>query len=175
MKDDHSYLQMAFEQAELARDEGTFPIGAVIVNEEGEVVGRGRNKIFSDCDVTSHAEVEALRSASSLMVDPELKKFTRRQYTLYTTCEPCPMCCGSILLSMSIVRVVWAANDESMGMMRKLKQKPLFFEKYSRIEITEEPYEELKNRQISLMSDFFSMRGIEGTEWQIKEKNIKSR
>ncbi|WP_199621289.1 nucleoside deaminase [Paenibacillus alkalitolerans] len=162
---DQVYLLSAFEEAEKAKSQGTFSIGAVIVNSQGEIVGRGRNKVFSECDTTAHAEVDAIRNASSLMLDLETKRFTRNDLTLYTTCEPCPMCSCSILLSFSITRVVWASNDISMGAMRKFKEEPLFIERFAPIAIEAEPVKELKIRQRKMMAEFYTSRGYTNTEW----------
>jgi len=165
VEEDRKYLLAAFEEAEKSMKEGTYPIGAVIVNSTGEIVSMGRNKVFSECDTTSHAEVDAIRNASQLMLDMENKKYKKRELTLYTTCEPCPMCSGAILLSFSIKRVVWAANDISMGAMKKLKKEPLFIDRFSDISIEAAPIKELEDRQRKMMAEFFSNRGRIRTEW----------
>lgn len=80
MDRDRVYLLKAFEQAEMARAEGTFPIGAIIVDEHGELVSVGRNKVFSLCDTTAHAEVEAIRKAGSYMLDMKSKRFNQNNF-----------------------------------------------------------------------------------------------
>ncbi|TCZ81088.1 nucleoside deaminase [Paenibacillus albiflavus] len=165
MEEDRKYLLAAFEEAERSMKEGTYPIGAVLVNSLGEIVSKGRNKVFSECDTTAHAEVEVIRRASVLMLDIDNKKYKKRDLTLYTTCEPCLMCSGAILLSFSIKRVVWAANDISMGAMRKLKKEPLFIDRFSDISIEAAPIQELEDRQRKMMAEFFSNRGRIRTEW----------
>ncbi|TQR41156.1 deaminase [Paenibacillus popilliae] len=65
MEEDRKYLFAAFEEAEKSLKEGTYPIGAVLVNSIGEIVSKGRNKVFSECDTTAHAEVEAVRNAQN--------------------------------------------------------------------------------------------------------------
>jgi tRNA(adenine34) deaminase len=123
------------------------------------------NRVFTECDTTAHAEDDAIRNASELMLDMENKKYKKRELTLYTTCEPCPMCSGAILLSFSIKRVVWAANDISMGAMRKLKQEPLFIDRSTDISIEAAPIKELEDRQRKMLAEFFSNRGRTRTEW----------
>ncbi|AHB41364.1 Cytidine/deoxycytidylate deaminase family protein [candidate division SR1 bacterium RAAC1_SR1_1] len=66
------------------------PFGAVIV-KNGEIVGRGRNKVTSTNDPTAHAEMTAIRDACQ-----NLKTFQLDGCELYTSCEPCPMCLGAI-------------------------------------------------------------------------------
>lgn len=66
------------------------PFGCVVVRN-GETVGRGQNLVFSTNDPTAHAEVTAIRNACAL-----LKTFRLDDCTLYTSCEPCPMCLAAI-------------------------------------------------------------------------------
>lgn len=105
---DYEYLTLALEEAEQSFTEGTYPIGAIIVDVDGIVVSKGRNRVFSDCDPTAHAEVDAIRRAGKHLLDVEKKKFSKKKdLTLYTTCEPCPMCSCTILMS-GIKKIVWA-------------------------------------------------------------------
>lgn len=109
------YLQCAMEQAEKAHNTQTYPIGAVIVDPKGNIIGQGYNHVYSAGDYTSHAEMEAIRDAGSrLMQEPNFEAST-----LYTTMEPCLMCCGAILLAR-IKRVVWVIDDEQYGALRYL-------------------------------------------------------
>lgn len=78
------------------------PFGAVIVRE-GEIVGRGWNKVTSTNDPTAHAEISAIRDACSV-----LKTFDLSGCEIYTTCEPCPMCLGAIYWAR--ISKIWYAN-----------------------------------------------------------------
>jgi guanine deaminase len=78
------------------------PFGAVIV-KDGEIVGRGRNKVTSTNDPTAHAEVSAIRDACT-----NLKTFDLSGCEIYTSCEPCPMCYGAI--SRARIQKIWYAN-----------------------------------------------------------------
>jgi len=69
---------------------GGGPFGAVVV-KDGEIVGRGNNKVTSTNDPTAHAEVVAIRDACQ-----NLNTFQLDNCVLYTSCEPCPMCLGAI-------------------------------------------------------------------------------
>ncbi|MDQ0917022.1 nucleoside deaminase [Paenibacillus sp. V4I5] len=165
----YEYLLLAFEEAEKAKDEGTFPIGAVIVDSDGNVVSRGRNRVFSSCDSTSHAEVDAIRKAGHKILNLESKKFVvNNGLTLYTTCEPCPMCTGTIVLSM-IKRVVWAANDADIGAFKKFKEGtsllPIYNDLFSDIEIVAAPYLDLELRQREMLAEWNINRGYTDTHW----------
>lgn len=85
------YMTMAIEMARKGMNAGEGgPFGAVVV-KDGEVVGRGNNKVTSGCDPTAHAEVTAIRDACA-----NLQTFQLDGCVLYTSCEPCPMCLGAI-------------------------------------------------------------------------------
>lgn len=70
---------------------GGGPFGAVIADEKGEIVAEGVNRVTASCDPTAHAEVQAIRNAAA-----RLGTFSLEGLTLYTSCEPCPMCLGAI-------------------------------------------------------------------------------
>jgi tRNA(adenine34) deaminase len=96
-------MNLALVEAEKAGQEGNHAVGSVIVRQE-EVVSRGRNLVASTVDPTAHAEIVALREAAARTRSPDLA-----EYTLYTTFEPCPMCCSAILLS-NITHLVMGAR-----------------------------------------------------------------
>ena len=86
-------LVIRHEQARIGLNEGNSPVGSIVILDF-EIVGRGRNLVTSQHDVTAHAEVVAIREACA-----ELKKSELLGGVLYTTVEPCPMCCWAILIS----------------------------------------------------------------------------
>ncbi len=106
--DDLAYMRAAMAQAELARDAGEVPVGAVLVID-GEIVGRGFNQPISANDPTAHAEVMALRDAGLHQANYRLPGST-----LYVTLEPCVMCCGAIMHAR-VERVVYGACDPKTG------------------------------------------------------------
>ena len=111
------YMGCAMKEAKKAYDEQTYPIGAVIVDPGGNVIGCGHNLVYSHGDFTAHAEIEAIRNAGNkLMWKPNFG-----MCTLYTTMEPCLMCCGAILVAR-IKRVVWVLDDERCGALQCLRQ-----------------------------------------------------
>ena len=99
----------ALEVAESATASGDVPVGAVVFNADGQLVGVGHNLRERDCDPTAHAEVIAIREAA-------LKAGTWRldNHTLVVTLEPCAMCAGAIAQSR-IKTLVFGAWDEKAG------------------------------------------------------------
>lgn len=93
---------IALARAGMDRNEGG-PFGCVIV-KDGRVIGRGNNKVTSSNDPTAHAEVVAIREACQT-----LGSFQLDGCTLYTSCEPCPMCLGAIYWARPD-RIVFAAT-----------------------------------------------------------------
>jgi len=119
-KQDERWMRRAIELARLAEREGNLPIGAVITLH-GELVAEGRNAIFVPrFDATRHAEMEALRAV------PETLWEASEEMSLYTTLEPCLMCCSSILL-YRVGRVVYGSLDDYGGAGPTLPHLPLFF------------------------------------------------
>ena len=105
-----TYMRAALVEAQIALDvSGDVPVGAVIVNAAGEIVARGRNEKELLGDPTAHAEIVAIREATSLLGDWRLEGMT-----LVVTLEPCVMCAGSIQAAR-ISRVVFGAWDDKVG------------------------------------------------------------
>ncbi|MBE6196948.1 MAG: nucleoside deaminase [Rikenellaceae bacterium] len=84
------FMRMAIELADMSVATGGGPFGAVIVRD-GEVVARGTNNVTKLNDPTAHAEVQAIRHACA-----ELETFNLKGCTVYTSCEPCPMCLSAL-------------------------------------------------------------------------------
>ena len=167
MNSHNEFLNLAFEEAELAESEGTYPIGAVIVNADGNVISRGRNRVFTEQDSTAHAEVDAIRKAGHVLIDMTIKKFNKNELTLYTTCEPCPMCTCTILLS-GIKQVVWAADDDEYGAIRRMKEGPHFLHLFNTIKYVASPSLELENKQRKMLKEWCIRRGITNKNWEEK-------
>jgi tRNA(adenine34) deaminase len=101
-------MKEALQLAKQAAQRGEVPVGAVVV-KDGVVIGRGRNGREEKNDVSSHAEMEAIRDAAKTFGDWRLGGCE-----LYVTLEPCAMCCGAILHAR-LSRVVFGAYDEAAG------------------------------------------------------------
>ncbi len=101
-------MQLALDEAERAEACGEIPVGAVIVNEEGRIVGRGHNSSISSSDPSAHAEIMALRSAGAALGNYRLEKCI-----LVVTLEPCLMCMGAIVHARLRGLVYGAADDRA--------------------------------------------------------------
>ncbi|YBZ95663.1 nucleoside deaminase [Bacillus sp. AK031] len=148
---DRYFLELALDEAEKALEENTYPIGAVIVDENNNLISKGRNQVHPQQDATAHAEIDAIRNASQSILNA---KVNREKFTIYTSLEPCPMCTGGILFA-NIKRVVWLLNDDlGFGGYRKIKGANIFDEGFNEVEVIMEPFADLKIRQLELMSQW---------------------
>jgi tRNA(adenine34) deaminase len=106
---DEQYIRNALDLARDAAKRNEVPIGAVVV-QNGTIIAAATNRTVRDQDPTAHAELLAIREASS-----KLDRWRLDDCTLYVTLEPCAMCAGAIVLSR-LKRVVFGAWDEKAGM-----------------------------------------------------------
>lgn len=109
LMDEEAWMAEALAEARAAMATGDVPVGAVVVDETGAVIGRGRNEREATGDPTAHAEVVALREAAASRSDWNLAGCT-----LVVTLEPCAMCAGAALASR-VRSVVYGAWDEKAG------------------------------------------------------------
>ena len=86
------YMLQALAEAEKAARADEVPVGAVIVDTDGKVLSRARNRVVSRADPTAHAEILAIRDAAV-----NLGNYRLLNTTLYVTVEPCPMCTGAMV------------------------------------------------------------------------------
>jgi tRNA(adenine34) deaminase len=107
-------MRLALSEARLALPTGDVPVGAVVLDREGEVVGRGRNRREVDQDPTAHAEVVALREAAT-----GFGRWRLEECTLVVTLEPCTMCAGAVGASR-VGRLVFGAFDPKAGAVGSL-------------------------------------------------------
>jgi tRNA(Arg) A34 adenosine deaminase TadA len=105
----NKFMALAMDEARAAEIAGEVPIGAVVVDASGKVLGRGRNRNRERLDPTAHAEIEAIRQACQSLGQPRLDGCD-----LYATLEPCPMCAQAIAFAQ-IRRLVFAAYDPKGG------------------------------------------------------------
>jgi tRNA(adenine34) deaminase len=114
VSDDEALMRIALDEAHAAQVEGEVPIGAVVVDQDGDVIGRGHNRRESDADPTAHAEMLAIRQAASRRNGWRLDGCT-----LLVTLEPCTMCAGAAVLAR-LDRVVYGAIDPKAGAVGSL-------------------------------------------------------
>lgn len=107
-------MELALAEARGAGDAGEVPVGAVILRN-GAVVGRGQNRVLRDNDPTAHAEMQAIRSATS---QTGMKWLT--DCVVYVTLEPCAMCAGALVLAR-VSRLVFGADDPKSGACGSLR------------------------------------------------------
>jgi len=107
-------MRLALDEARLALDHDDVPVGAILVDGEGNVLGRGRNRREQRGDPTAHAELEALRQAAAT------RGLWRLDDTvLFVTLEPCAMCAGA-LVNARVGELVFGAWDPRAGAVETL-------------------------------------------------------
>lgn len=108
------WMRLALDEARQAPATGDVPVGAVVVDADGAVVGRGRNGREAVGDPTAHAEILALREAGA-----RLGSWRLDGCSLVVTLEPCTMCAGALVLAR-VARLVYGAVDEKAGAVGSL-------------------------------------------------------
>lgn len=144
-----SMMMRALAEARVAAANGETPVGAVVVDETGQVIAAAGNAPISTMDPSGHAEIRALRAAAAT-----LKNYRVTGATLYVTLEPCAMCAGAISHAR-VARLVIAAKDPKGG---AVWHGPKFFEQptcHWRPEVIEGPFAE---ESAALLRDFFRAR-----------------
>lgn len=106
---DTYWMQQAYELALKAQEQGEVPVGAVLVSDDHQLIGRGWNQVVQKNDPTAHAECICLKDAAAFMHNHRLQNTT-----LYVTLEPCCMCAGA-MIHARIQRLVFATRDFKAG------------------------------------------------------------
>ncbi|MGC1389845.1 MAG: nucleoside deaminase [Bacteroidales bacterium] len=128
MGNDKLFLRKAIEIAMKGIEVGSGPFGAIIV-KDNKIISEASNMVILNNDPTAHAEILAIRQASSVLHMHDLN-----ECTLYSSCEPCPMCLGAIYWS-GIMKVVYSCDRtdaESAGFSDKLIYNELLLEPLKR-------------------------------------------
>ena len=108
MNKDEKWMKIAISEANLAKNEGEIPVGAVLIQND-KLIAKAHNQPILNHDPTAHAEVEVLRKAGR-----KLKNYRLTGSTLYVTLEPCAMCLGAIIHAR-IERIVFGTSDPKTG------------------------------------------------------------
>ena len=143
------YMHRALELAAQAAELGEVPVGAVLVNAEGEIIGRGYNQCISQQDATAHAEVQAIRDACQ-----NTNNYRLNNCVLYVTLEPCTMCIGAII-NARIKTLYYGAKEPRTGAIASvcnLPAQPWFNHKL------EVKGDLLKSAAKKLLEDFFQAK-----------------
>jgi len=114
METSAEHMLLALELAQEAADKGEVPVGAVIVDSTGAIIGRGANRREQDNSPIAHAEILAINAAAKTIGSWRLTGCT-----LYVTLEPCPMCAGAIL-NARIPKLVYGTADPKAGAVNSL-------------------------------------------------------
>ncbi|MBE7017778.1 MAG: nucleoside deaminase [Ruminococcaceae bacterium] len=103
------YMREALILAAEAASEGEIPVGCVVVDGAGNIIGRGRNRREERRSITGHAEIEALEAAAAFRGDWRMD-----DCKVFVTLEPCPMCAGAMIMSR-LGTLVYGAREEQTG------------------------------------------------------------
>ena len=144
-----SLMQRAISLASEVKSSGDVPVGALIVNEVGEILSLGKNEREKDNDSTAHAEIVAIRKASE-----ELGSWRLDDLTLIVTLEPCVMCAGAILQSR-IKRLVFGAFDQKAGAVGSCLDVIRDVRALSKVEVISGV---LEKECAKLLTDFFATK-----------------
>jgi tRNA(Arg) A34 adenosine deaminase TadA len=109
---DEQHLRRAIELAAAARAGGDMPFGSLLVGPAGEVLAEDRNTVLTERDIAAHPEFKLARWAAR-----NLEAEVARETTMYTSCQPCPMCAGAIARS-GLGRVVFALSSDQLDDLR---------------------------------------------------------
>lgn len=165
MESHRFYLEIAMQEAKIAFNNKTYPVGAVIVGPDGEIISRGHNNVYNEGVFTSHAEIEAIRAAGGQL----MRKPYFESCTLYTTLEPCLMCSGAILHAR-IRGVTWVKDDESHGALRCLHNNihPLssfYVNQFDALEISSAGEYDLARQMDKWMDNWIRMKEEVQSKW----------
>jgi tRNA(adenine34) deaminase len=111
---DEASMRLALEEARAALGHEDVPVGCVVLDEDGTVLGRGRNRREESADPTAHAELVAMRAAAA-----KLGRWRLDGCTVVVTLEPCAMCAGA-LTQARVARLVYGADDPKAGAVTTL-------------------------------------------------------
>ncbi len=154
MKIDYKYLmEEAIREAYKAWEEGEVPVGAVLAEENGEIIARAHNKVIALNDPTAHAEILVLREGGK-----KKENYRLNGMTLVVTIEPCPMCAGAVI-NARIKRLVFGADDPKTGAAGSIYNIAKGEKLNHRIEIISGI---LKDRCSSILKEFFETKRKKG-------------
>ncbi len=115
----HQYwMKKAIDLAQQAGKEGEIPVGAVIIDEQNNLVATAYNQKQQNQDATAHAEILAIQKASQKLATWQLNKCS-----LYVTLEPCPMCAGAIIQAR-LKTLIYGLDDYKTGAIRTVLNLP---------------------------------------------------
>ena len=141
-------MERAIELAKECFDEGEVPVGAVIVKDE-KITGEGKNKVIFENDVTSHAEINAIRDASKT-----IQNYRLNDCSMYVTLEPCHMC-AKAAVDARMSSLIFATSEPKTGSIVSIDN---FFDKKELNHNPKYQFGLLKEESSKLLKDFFRLR-----------------
>ena len=147
--DDQFWMLQALQQAHQAAGIEEVPVGAVLVDQSGELLASGHNQPIKTSDPTAHAEIVVIREAAS-----RLQNYRLPGTTLYVTIEPCAMCVGA-LLQARVGRIVFGALEPKTGAIQSVHR---LFESAQLNHYAEIRGGVMEAECSALMSEFFQQR-----------------
>ena len=142
-------MQQVISLAQEVKSSGDVPVGALIVNEAGEILSSGKNEREKDNDPTAHAEILAIKRAGE-----KLGSWRLDELTLIVTLEPCVMCAGAILQSR-LKRLVFGAFDQKAGAVGSSLDVIRDVRALSKVEVVSGV---LEKECAELLTDFFATK-----------------
>ena len=146
--DDSSFMGLAIQEAEKAFTNNEVPVGAIIV-QQNKIIGKGRNRVIKNQNVSSHAEIEAIIEASK-----NVKNYRLNKSTIYISLEPCHMCVKAIV-DARIDKIVFAAPEPKTGSIISIDN---LLDRISFNHKVSYRYGLMKEESSKLLKDFFRNR-----------------
>jgi len=146
--DDSSFMGLAIQEAEKAFTNNEVPVGAIIV-QQNKIIGKGRNRVIENQNVSSHAEIEAIIEASK-----NVKNYRLNKSTIYISLEPCHMCVKAIV-DARIDEIVFAAPEPKTGSIISIDN---LLDRISFNHKVSYRYGLMKEESSKLLKDFFRNR-----------------
>ena len=141
-------MQSALIKAKESFNHGEVPVGAVVV-KDGEIIGEGRNNVISDQDVTSHAEINAIRAASKT-----IKNYRLNKCSIFITLEPCHMCAKAII-DARLESMIFATKEPKTGSIVSVDN---FFDKEYLNHSVKYKFGLFEKEAAELLKNFFMLR-----------------
>ena len=141
-------MQSALIKAKESFNHGEVPVGAVVV-KDGQIIGEGRNNVISDQDVTSHAEINAIRAASKT-----IKNYRLNKCSIFITLEPCHMCAKAII-DARLESMIFATKEPKTGSIVSVDN---FFDKEYLNHSVKYKFGLFEKEAADLLKNFFMLR-----------------
>ncbi len=143
-----SLFKICLDEGNIALNEGNYPIGSIIINQQDKIIAQDHNRNTTTCDITAHAEILCLRKATQ----KQLSKDLSIHHTLITTEEPCNGC-AFFIARTNINKVIWLLSDPHRPGISQTKS--LYPNIFANIQLIAEPSLKLKKVTQKMMYDYF--------------------